>query len=189
MERTHRAALTRRVAVAAAGTTGASVVLAAASAAVLLGQAHQVRRGIPQAEAPPPRADGLYGPRFRGKPISMVLLGDSSAAGYGVHRPRETPGALLATGVSRRLRRPVRLHRLAVVGATSAALPYQVAAAVEHRPDIAVIVVGGNDVTHASARTAAARPLAEAVRRLRAAGAEVVVGTCPDIGAIRPIKP
>ena len=28
--------------------------------------------------------------------------GDSSAAGYGVHRPRETPGALIAAGTSRR---------------------------------------------------------------------------------------
>ena len=174
---------------AAAGATGVSVALAAAGAGVLLGQARQARRIIPQAETPPPRGDGVYGPRFPGRPISMVILGDSSAAGYGVHRPRETPGALLATGVSRRLRRPVRLRRLAVVGATSAGLPYQVEAALEHQPDVAVIVVGGNDVTHASARAEAVRHLGEAVRRLRAAGAEVVVGTCPDIGAIRPIKP
>src|SRR4051794_31447645 len=189
MERTHRAALTRRVAVAAARTTGASVVLAAASAAVLLGQAHQVRRVIPQAEAPPPRADGLYGPRFRGKPISMVLLGDSSAAGYGVHRPRETPGALLATGVSRRLRRPVRLHRLAGGGSMSSGPPYPGGAALEYEPEVAVILVGGNDVTHVSARTAAVRHLGDAVRRLRAVGCKVVVGTCPDLGAIQPIKP
>ena len=194
MERTHsRTALARpwarQVGRAAAGATGLSVALAVASVGVLLGQARQARRIIPQAEAPPPRGDGVYGPRFPGPPISMVILGDSSAAGYGVHRPRETPGSLLATGVSRRLRRPVRLRRLAVVGATSAGLPYQVEAALEHRPDIAVIVVGGNDVTHGSQRNAAVRHLGDAVRRLRAAGAQVVVGTCPDIGAIKPIKP
>jgi lysophospholipase L1-like esterase len=192
VDREHRAgrvAVARQVARAAAGATAVSFALAAAGAGVLVGQARQARRVIPQAETPPPRGDGVYGPRFPGKPISMVLLGDSSAAGYGVHRPRETPGALLATGVSRRLRRPVRLRRLAVVGSTSAGLPHQVEAALEHRPDIALIVVGGNDVTHASARDAAVRHLGDAVRRLRAAGAEVVVGTCPDIGAIRPIKP
>jgi lysophospholipase L1-like esterase len=119
----------------------------------------------------------------------MVILGDSTGAGYGVHRPRETPGALLATGVSRRLRRPVRLHRVAVVGAMSAGLPYQVDAALEYDPDIAIILIGGNDVTHVSGRAAAVRHLADAVRRLRAAGCKVVVGTCPDIGAIQPIKP
>src|SRR5919107_5237414 len=120
------------------------------------------------AEAPPPRCDGVYGAKCSGSPITLVLLGDSSAAGYGVHRARETPGALLATGISRRLRRPVRLHRLAVVGSMSAGLPYQVDAALEYHPEVAIIMIGGNDVTHVSARNAAVRHLADAVRRLRA---------------------
>ena len=38
-------------------------------------------------------------------------------------------------------------------------------------------------------RPLAVRYLADAVRTLRAAGAEVVVGTCPDLGTIRPIQP
>ena len=171
------------------GITGSLAVLAAGSAGLLLRQAADARRIIPLAEAPPPRGDGLYGAKFGGKPITMVLLGDSSAAGYGVHRPRETPGALLATGVSRRLSRPVRLYRVAVVGAMSSGLPYQVDAALEYAPDVAVILIGGNDVTHISARDEAVRFLGDAVRRLRATGCKVVVGTCPDIGAIQPIKP
>jgi lysophospholipase L1-like esterase len=171
------------------GLAGTVVGVAGLSVALLLRQAADARRIIPMAEAPPPRADGLYGPKFPGKPLTMVILGDSSAAGYGVHKPRETPGALLATGVSRRLRRPVRLYRLAVVGSMSSGLPYQVDAALDYDPDVAVILVGGNDVTHVSARAAAVRHLGDAVRRLRAAGCRVVVGTCPDIGAIQPIKP
>jgi lysophospholipase L1-like esterase len=173
----------------AGGVTGTAVGVAGLSVALLMRQAADARRVIPMAEAPPPRGDGLYGPKFGGKPLSMVILGDSSAAGYGVHRPRETPGALLATGVSRRLRRPVRLHRLAVVGSMSAGLPYQVDAALEYHPEVAIILVGGNDVTHITARQIAVRHLGEAVRRLRAVGCKVVVGTCPDIGAIQPIKP
>ncbi|MFI5935561.1 SGNH/GDSL hydrolase family protein [Actinoplanes sp. NPDC051494] len=173
----------------AGGFTGAAAGITLLSAGVLMRQAAEARRIIPMAEAPPPRGDGVYGPKFPGKPLSMVILGDSSAAGYGVHRPRETPGALLATGVSRRLRRPVRLHRLAVVGAVSAGLPYQVDAALEYQPEVAVIIIGGNDVTHVSARAAAVRHLGDAVRRLRATGCKVVVGTCPDVGAIQPIKP
>lgn len=161
----------------------------ALSAGLLLRQAADARKIIPLAEAPPPRGDGLYGAKFPGKPLTFVIMGDSSAAGYGVHRPRETPGALLATAVSRRLKRPVRLRRVAVVGSMSSGLPYQVDAALEYEPDVAVILIGGNDVTHVSARADAVRYLGDAVRRLRATGCRVVVGTCPDIGAIQPIKP
>ena len=171
------------------GVTGALAGATAVSAGLLLHQAADARRVIPMAEAPPPRGDGLYGAKFGGKTLTMVILGDSSAAGYGVHRPRETPGALLAIGVSRRLHRPVRLYRLAVVGSMSSGLPFQVDAALEYEPDLAVILIGGNDVTHASGHAAAVRHLGQAVRRLREAGCKVVVGTCPDIGAIQPIKP
>ncbi|MEV1288996.1 SGNH/GDSL hydrolase family protein [Micromonospora sp. NPDC049679] len=177
--------------VAKVAAVGGGVVAGAAvtASAVLFGQAQRARRIIPMAEAPPPRGDGVYGARFPGPPITMVVLGDSSAAGYGVHRPRETPGALLATGISRRLHRPVRLHRLAVVGSLSAGLPFQVEAALEREPDLAVILIGGNDVTHRTPVSTAVRYLVDAVRELRAAGAQVVVGTCPDLGAIQPIKP
>lgn len=192
MARVHRPATADRVrqaALFAGGVTGGAAVLGAATIGLLLGQARLARRVIPLAEAPPPRGDGLYGPRFPGSPLTLLMIGDSSAAGYGVHRPRETPGALLATAVSRRLRRPVRLYRLAVVGSTSAGLPHQVEAALDLHPDVAIVVVGGNDVTHAADRGAAVGYLADAVRQLRAVGTEVVVGTCPDLGAIRPIKP
>jgi lysophospholipase L1-like esterase len=173
----------------AGGVTGTIAGLAGLSIVLLFRQAADARRIIPLAEAPPPRGDGLYGAKFPGKPLTMVILGDSTGAGYGVHRPRETPGALFANGVSRRLHRPVRLHRVAVVGSMSAGLPYQVDAALEYEPDVAIILIGGNDVTHVSARPAAVRHLGDAVRRLRATGCKVVVGTCPDIGTIRPIKP
>ncbi|SCL54534.1 Lysophospholipase L1 [Micromonospora citrea] len=179
----------RQVARFAAIGTGAAAAAAVATGGVLLGQARQARRTIPMAEAPPPRCDGVYGPKLPGPPVTVVVLGDSSAAGYGVHRRRETPGALLATGLSRRLQRPVRLHRFAVVGAISSGLRHQVEAALECRPDVAVILIGGNDVTNRTPLGLAVRYLVEAVRTLRAAGCEVVVGTCPDLGAIRPIQP
>ena len=168
---------------------GAATAVSLLGIGVLVGQARQVRRVIPMAEAPPPRCDGVWGARLGGRPVTVALLGDSSAAGYGVHRTRETPGALLATGISRRLRRPVRLHRFAVVGAESSRLRPQVDAALEISPDLAVILVGANDVTHRRSQVAAVQHLVSAVQRLRAAGAEVVVGTCPDLGAIEPLKP
>jgi lysophospholipase L1-like esterase len=104
-----------------------------------------------------------------------------------VQLPRETTGALLAAGLAERLRRPVTLCNVAVVGATSAGLDAQCEAAAELRPDLAIILVGANDVTHRVPATVAVRHLADAVRQLRAAGTRVVVGTCPDLGTIRPI--
>ncbi|MEH1054690.1 SGNH/GDSL hydrolase family protein [Micromonospora sp. CPCC 206171] len=184
--RWHRA---RQIARMAAIGTGATAAAFVATGGVLLGQARQARRTIPMAEAPPPRCDGVYGAKCPGRPLTMVVLGDSSAASYGVHRRRETLGALLATGLSRRLHRPVRVHRFAVVGSLSAGLRPQVESALECDPDVAVILIGGNDVTNRTPPGLAVRYLVEAVRALRAAGCEVVVGTCPDLGAIQPIQP
>jgi lysophospholipase L1-like esterase len=153
----------------------------------IIGEARLARRTIGLAEAPPPRCDGGYGTEFDGPPLTLAVLGDSSAAGYGVDLPRETPGALLAAGLAERLGRPVTVCSLAVVGATSAALVAQCESALELRPDIAVILVGANDVTHRVQPPVAVGYLADAVRHLRAVGIRVVVGTCPDLGTIRPI--
>jgi lysophospholipase L1-like esterase len=174
---------------AVAYSGGFAVTAGLVTAGVMYAQAEQAKRIIPLAEAPPPRPDGRYGQRYDGPPLTMVVLGDSSAAGFGVHRPRETPTALIATGLARRLNRPVNARTFAVVGAMSSQLPPQVELALESEPDLAVILIGANDVTHGGGRISAVRYLADAVRRLRAAGCQVVVGTCPDLGAVQPIRP
>ncbi len=168
---------------------GALTALGLAGLGVLLGQVEAARRTIPIAQAPPPRSDGLYGSRFGGHPLRMVMLGDSSAAGFGALRARQTPAALIATGLSRRLTRPIRLTSLAVVGATSSMLVHQVDEALEVEPELAVILIGINDITHRAGQAASVRHLADSVRRLRQAGVTVVVGTCPDLGAVQPIRP
>ncbi len=48
-------------------------------------------------------------------------------------------------------------------------------------------MVGANDVTHRIDKSVAVRHLAQTVRDLRDAGAEVVVGTCPDLGTVEPV--
>jgi hypothetical protein len=53
---------------------------------------------------------------------------------------------------------------------------------------VAVIMIGANDVTSRARPADSVRNLAEAVRALVAAGCKVVVGTCPDLGTIRPIR-
>jgi lysophospholipase L1-like esterase len=170
---------------------GGGMVTAAgiAVAGVILGQAEAARRTIPIAEAPPPRADGLYGGNRKTAPLRLLVAGDSSAAGFGVQRGRQTPAALVATGLSRRLDRPVELRNLAVVGATSARMVHQIDEGVEWAPDVALILIGANDVTHRAGQAASVRHLADSVRRLRAVGTRVIVGTCPDLGAVQPIRP
>ncbi|GAA2910292.1 hypothetical protein GCM10020221_02760 [Streptomyces thioluteus] len=54
-------------------------------------------------------------------------------------------------------------------------------------PDVCVIMIGANDVTHRVPAARSVRLLSEAVRRLRDTGCEVVVGTCPDLGTIEPV--
>ncbi len=140
-----------------------------------------------------PASDGIYGewPSHAGEepvvPISMVMLGDSTSVGLGTTDPSETPAVLIAGGLAAAVGRPVRLNVFGRSGAVSADLGMQVDRALRARPDVAVIFVGANDVTTQTKPADAVGHLGKAVRRLREAGAEVVVGTCPDLGTIRPI--
>jgi lysophospholipase L1-like esterase len=127
-------------------------------------------------------------------PLRLVLLGDSSALGVGVDRVAETVGGRLAELLSARDGgsggRRVELSSVAVSGSRAADLGTQVARALlGERPDVAVILVGANDVLRLHRPAYSAGHLAAAVRRLVEAGAVVVVGTCPDLGAVRAFAP
>jgi lysophospholipase L1-like esterase len=182
------AGIKQLAAAAAYGSAGVTAVGMLATG-VLIGQALIARRIIPTAEQPPPRSDGRYGFGHPGTPVKLALLGDSSAAGYGVDAPRKTLGALLATGLAEQLHRPVDLRCVAVVGAQSRHLAPQAEKLLDDPPDLAVVLIGGNDVTHRSNVPDAVRALADAVRALRMMDTDVVVGTCPDMGAVQPIQP
>ncbi|CAN7389384.1 SGNH/GDSL hydrolase family protein [Microbacterium maritypicum] len=133
-------------------------------------------------------ADRLWRRGLDGAPLDLLVLGDSIAAGLGAEHRKETLGGRLAKSTGRRMHRPVRLRTAAVVGAESPDLPAQLdALPAEYRPHVAVIVVGGNDVTHRLPVGLSAQHLHETIRRLREMGAEVVVGTCPDLGALRAV--
>jgi lysophospholipase L1-like esterase len=183
----------RRIAVAAAYGGGALGAAGMILLGVLISEARLARRTVGEPTTSPPVADGLYDVGVRGEagpgfqPLLLALLGDSSAAGLGVDLPEQTPGALLAAGLSEIADRPVRLLNVAKVGARSADLLGQVRAVEERLPDVAVIMIGANDVTHRVRPVTSVRQLSVAVRLLRATGAEIVVGTCPDLGTIEPI--
>jgi lysophospholipase L1-like esterase len=184
-----KAGAARKLAAAAAFGGGGLSVVGASVYGVLRAEAVLARRQIGNAEGEPPGATGWYGKGRRGPAIKMVLLGDSSAAGYGVDSVQETPGAHLASGLAEGANRRVYLRSVAFVGAQTRDLSRQIDKALSIEPQVAVIMVGANDVTHTRRPSESVRLLEAAVRRLREAGAEVVVGTCPDLGTIEPIAP
>jgi lysophospholipase L1-like esterase len=185
-----KAGAARKLAAAAAYGGGGLSLLGGALYGVLTAEAKLARRTIGQMrEEPPPDATGWYGRGRPGPAIRIALLGDSSAAGYGVERVEETPGALLGSGISEHAQRRVYLREFAVVGARSTHLATQIDRALPIEPDVAMILIGVNDVTHMTRPAESVRHLSEGVRRLRAAGVEVVVGTCPDLGTVKPIAP
>ncbi len=172
---------------AAAYGGGGLLGAGAAAFGVAFAQGLHARNQIGVRRHAAPYADGLYGARQQGTSERFAMLGDSLAAGLGAQEPRNTPAAMIAQGISNVLDRPVRLMNAATVGARSSDLPAQVDRVLHMRPQIAVIIIGANDVTHVGRPQAAVRHLEQAVRRLREVGCEVVVGTCPDVGSVRPI--
>ena len=124
--------------------------------------------------------------------LRLVLLGDSAAIGVGVEWLSDTVGGqlarLLAEGTPESGERHVMLSSVGVAGSRSSDLATQVARALlGDRPDVAVVLIGANDATGLRDPEESAVHLGSAVRRLREAGVQVVVGTCPDLGAVRSI--
>jgi lysophospholipase L1-like esterase len=184
-----KAGAARKLVAAAAYGGGGLSVVGACLYALLRAEATVARRTIGNAVGPTPDCTGWYGRTRPGPAVKVVLLGDSSAAGYGVEDVQQTPGAHLASGLAEAADRRVYLRSVAFVGAQTRDLSRQIDQVMSIDPDVAVILVGANDVTHSRRPSESVRLLGEAVGRLRAAGAEVVVGTCPDLGTIEPIAP
>jgi lysophospholipase L1-like esterase len=187
-----------------AGTVGGAALVAAEAAAARSRRYAQPELGLVLRASLGPAA---------ATPLQLVLLGDSSALGVGVDRVMDTIGgqlaALLSSGTldvsgggsgraaPARGGRPglpaarrVELSSVGVAGSRSADLGTQVSRALlGGRPDVAVVLVGVNDATSLRRPAEAAAHLGSAVRRLREAGVQVVVGTCPDLGAVRAFAP
>lgn len=151
--------------------------------ALIGGEIFYVARGaFLDGRAAPPSPSGYGDPRS--PVIQLALLGDSTAAGVGA----STSDATVAGGLGRLLVEPpgrrVELVSVAVSGADSTDLSAQTTRLLAHHKemDVAIVLVGANDVTHLTALDDVQRTTETTVRRLRAAGLAVVVGTCPDMG-------
>jgi lysophospholipase L1-like esterase len=186
------------IALATAGALASTGTAYLGARNLLVGQATQARTVIPKSWDVPPRADGVYtrggGPvqRWqRGMPfdLHLMIFGDSTAAGYGCGSADEVPGVVIARGLAERTGKRVRFSTKAIVGATSKGVSGQVDAmfVAGPPPDVAVMMLGANDITALNGISQSAGRLALCVRKLRARGAVVIVGTCPDLGVITAI--
>jgi lysophospholipase L1-like esterase len=120
--------------------------------------------------------------------LSFAVLGDSIAFGQGASVPAHTAGArLTADLVEHGIATELRVF--AVPGARSDSLAAQVRRAREWPPRLALIIIGANDLTSLVPPAQAAARLGDAVRQLRAAGAEVVVAPAPDLSVVPWVPP
>lgn len=155
----------------------------ALGAAVIAVEAWFAARREYLSAATAPSLDGEFG--SGAGLVRITLLGDSTAAGIGAGEVAETVGGQLARRLAGTGRR-IRISGAAIAGSNTGDLGPQVSRALlGRRPDVAVILVGAEDVTHGRPLASVRRNLAEAVARLRAAEVRVVVGTCPDLAATR----
>ncbi|RDH78132.1 SGNH/GDSL hydrolase family protein [Mycolicibacterium moriokaense] len=193
-----RASRRSTVALAAAATLASTGSAYVGARTFLSGQAEAARRVIPKSWDIPPRADGVYPPgaqpverwhRGVSFDLHLMVFGDSTATGYGARSADEVPGVIIARNLAEASGKRIRLSTKAIVGATSKGLSGQIDAmfVAGPPPDAAVIMIGANDITRLHGIGPSARRLGAAVRRLRASGAVVVVGTCPDFGVITAI--
>jgi lysophospholipase L1-like esterase len=121
-------------------------------------------------------------------PLQLLVLGDSIAYGTGALRADDTLGrrlsaALTAEGFD------VDLHVLAVPGAVSADLAAQVRRGQPLDADLAVIVIGANDLARFLPPEQAVASLAAAVGALRSRGTDVVVVPAPDMSSVPFVPP
>ena len=121
-------------------------------------------------------------------PLRLLILGDSIAYGTGALRAEDTLGRrlsaeLAADGFD------VELRVLAVPGAVSGDLAAQVRRAEPFGADLAVVVIGANDLARFIPPEQAATALASAVTALRARGADVVAVPAPDMSMVPFVPP
>ncbi len=142
-----------------------------------------------------PQGEGVYAPDGTRlahgdapvRQLTLAMLGDSTSVGYGTRSADELPGVLLARGVAAHAGRAVRLVSHGLTGARTSDLPRQLELCLSDPPDVAVILVGANDLRDMVPPRRSAAQLGRAVRDLTLSGIPVVVGTCPDFGVITAI--
>lgn len=159
-----------------------SRVVALPLAPVLVPQARHLRRVTPRL---PAAAGGPHGEVPGRDPLTLLVIGDSTAVGVGADHHDEALAGSLARGILARSGRGVRWTVVGESGATSRDLLERfmdVATAASH--DLVFVTVGANDAIQVRRREAFARDLTALLRALREANpdAQFIVSCLPAFG-------
>ena len=140
-------------------------------APVLIAQAKRLRRLALELPEPTGQRHGVAAcPDLDAgsRPLSLLIAGDSSAAGVGAETQDDALASQLAFALAKRIQRDVHWHLIAQTGLTSIGLLDLLRGQTIPAVDVAVIIVGVNDITHNVAVGHAMRARSRIVRMLRA---------------------
>lgn len=130
--------------------------------------------------------DEVVGPVDGGPVLELRVLGDSTAAGVGTTSESDSVPVLLARRVAEALDRPVHVVGLGVSGArTDDVRREQLPALADGDADVVVILVGSNDVIHATSPGQMRERTSAMLTEARALGAPIVVGGIPRFNGVR----
>lgn len=121
--------------------------------------------------------------RDEGATFKILVVGDSSAVGVGASDPQHSLPGLLGTRLP-----AASIENIAVSGERTAAVARQLDSASQPHYDLALLQIGGNDVTHVTPIQNATRDLAATIDLLKARSDNVIVLTSGDF-ASAPIWP
>jgi lysophospholipase L1-like esterase len=116
-------------------------------APLLVWQGRRVRRDTPRLPEAPGEREGVAGAGRPGRPLRLLIVGDSSAAGVGAATQREALSGQLLERLDAVLDRPLRWRLVAQSGASTAQALALLAREPADRFDVAVLALGVNDVT------------------------------------------
>lgn len=163
----------------ASGSTGATLTRSRISGhRRRLGPAPEVHRvDLTVAPAAGARADAAV--------LELAAFGDSAMAGVGVDRLSDVLSVQVAQRLADATGAPVHVVGYARSGARTLDVLTRQMPAVRRRPDVAVLVVGTNDVIHATPPLTLVRTWEALLDALESLGAPVVMSNLPEFRAMR----
>ena len=120
-------------------------------------------------------------------PLRLAALGDSSIAGVGADRVADCLAVQIAQRLADETARPVHVRGYGVSGARTADVTEAQVAALDprHPPDVVVVVVGANDIVHATPPWRYGRDVVRLYADLRRrVTSPVVACSLPEVRAI-----
>lgn len=167
------------------------VAAVAAATAVSVLRLHVARMRYKGRAAEPGRIDLTVFPTdptlIDGKPLQLLALGDSGMAGVGVERPIESLPAQIAARVAAATGRPVHVVSRARAGARTHEVLLDQLSVDPRWPDVVVLLIGTNDVTHLIPTSHLAEDTVNLLARLHRLDAPVVMSSLPEFGAMRAV--